>query len=225
MSPARQFGTIRELPSGRYQARYWHLGEHVSAGTTFATKTEARRWLSSVETDLQRGDHIDPRAGSERFGEYARRWLGDRDLRPRTRETYESQLKWILSSFETVRLGEINSPSVRSWYGRMHRAGRSPNTVAKVYRLFGTIMATAVDDGLLRSNPVAIKGAAAEEHHARPVPTFEIVARLADAIEPRFSALVWTAATSALRYSELTALSRAHVDLKRATVRVERALD
>jgi len=48
---------------------------------------------------------------------------------------------------------------------------------------------------------------------------------LADAIEPRFSALVWTAATSALRYSELTALSRAHVDLKRATVRVERALD
>src|SRR5215213_1669096 len=67
VSPARQFGTIRELPSGRYQARYWHLGEHVSAGTTFATKTEARRWLSSVETDLQRGDHIDPRAGSERL--------------------------------------------------------------------------------------------------------------------------------------------------------------
>jgi len=31
----------------------------------------------------------------------------------------------------------------------MHRAGRSPNTVAKVYRLFRTIMATAVDDGLL----------------------------------------------------------------------------
>ena len=29
-------------------------------------------------------------------------------------------------------------------------------------------MSTAVDDGLLRSNPVAIKGAAAEEHHARP---------------------------------------------------------
>ena len=77
---------------------------------------------------------------------------------------------------------------------------------------------------MLRSNPVAIKGAAAEEHHARPVPTFETVARLADAIEPRFCALVWTAATSALRYSELTGLSRVHVDLKRATVRVERAL-
>ena len=106
----------------------------------------------------------------------------------------------------------------------MHKAGRSSNTVAKVYRLFRTIMSTAVDDGLLRSNPVSIKGAAAEEHHARPVPTFEEVARLADAIEPRFSALVWLAATSGLRYSELTALCRSHIDLKRSTVRVERAL-
>ena len=224
MSPARQFGTIRRLPSGRYQARYWHLGEQVSAGTTFATKTEARAWLSSVETDLRRGDHVDPRAGSERFGDYARRWLDERDLRPRTRETYESQLKWILNTFESVRLREIDAASVRSWYGRMHKAGRSPNTVAKVYRLFRTIMSTAVDDGLLRSNPVSIKGAAAEEHHARPVPTFEEVARLADAIEPRFSALVWLAATSGLRYSELTALCRSHIDLKRSTVRVERAL-
>ena len=75
----------------------------------------------------------------------------------------------------------------------MHKAGRSANTVAKVYRLFRTIMSAAVDDGLLRSNPVSIKGAAVEEHHARPVPTFDDVARLSDAIEPRFSALIWTA--------------------------------
>jgi hypothetical protein len=85
-------------------------------------------------------------------------------------------------------------------------------------------MATAVEGGLLRSNPVAVKGAATEEHHARPVPSFEAVALLAEAIEPTFSPLVWTAATSALRYSELTGLSRSHVDLGRSSVRVERAL-
>jgi hypothetical protein len=169
VSPARQFGTIRRRPSRRYLARFWHLGEQVSAGTTFASKTDARAWLSWVETDLRRGDHVDPRAGSERFGDYARRWLDERDLRPRTRETYESQLAWILNTFESVRLRDIDAASVRSWYGRMHKAGRSSNTVAKVYRLFRTIMSTAVDDGLLRSNPVSIKGAAAEERHARPV--------------------------------------------------------
>jgi len=71
VSPARQFGTIRRLPSGRFQARYWHLGDQVSAGTTFTTKTEARAWLASVETDLRRGDFVDPRSGVERFGTYA----------------------------------------------------------------------------------------------------------------------------------------------------------
>ncbi len=96
--------------------------------------------------------------------------------------------------------------------------------MAKVYRLFRTIMATAVDDGLLRTNPVAIKGAATEEQHQRPALTYDDVRRLADEIEPRFRALIWTAATSGLRYSELTGLARAHVDLERSTVRVERAL-
>ena len=36
--------------------------------------------------------------------------------------------------------------------------------------------------------------------------------------------MIWTAATSALRYSELTALSRSHVNLEESSVRVERAL-
>ena len=88
-SPARQFGTIRRLPSGRYQARYWHLGDQVSAGTTFATKTAARAWLSSVETDLRRGDHVDPRAGTERFGTYARRWLDE----PRSPAAHQGHLR------------------------------------------------------------------------------------------------------------------------------------
>jgi hypothetical protein len=50
------------------------------------------------------------------------------------------------------------------------RPHRSPCRGGAVRRLFRTIMTTAVDDGLLRSNPVSIKGAAAEDHHARPVP-------------------------------------------------------
>lgn len=107
MSTARQFGTIRRLPSGHYQARYWHLGDQVSAGTTFTTKTEARAWLASVQTDLRRGDFVDPRSGAERFGIYAQRWLDDRDLRPRTRETYESRLTWILDMFSETRLGVV----------------------------------------------------------------------------------------------------------------------
>ena len=36
---------------------------------------------------------------------------------------------------------------VRTWHGRLAASGLHHNTVAKIYRLFRSIMATAVDDG------------------------------------------------------------------------------
>jgi len=224
MGTTRAFGTIRKLPSNRYQARYWHLGRQVSAGTTFATKADARAWLASVETDLNRGEHFDPSGGRVLFGEYADEWLGARGLRPRTRETYRSQLTHILPTFGRASIGEITPVDVRRWHGSLLESGLSANTTAKVYRLFRTIMSTAVDDGLLRSNPVSIRGAAVERAHERPLVTWDEVGRLADAIEPRFRVLVWTAAISGLRFGELTALDRARVDVDAATLRVDRAL-
>jgi len=225
VSAARQFGTIRKLPSGRFQARYSHLGKQVGAPNTFATKTDARRWLSSVETDLARGDHFDVSAGSVKFGVYAMLWLEERSLRPRTREMYESQLsKWILPDFESASLNDITTSSVRSWRAGLLKTHLSENTVAKIYRLFRTVMETAVEDGLIRANPVKLKGAAKEKVHRRPEVTFRDVVRLAEVIEPCFSALVWTAATSGLRYGELTALRRCDVDLVTGQVQVKRSL-
>jgi integrase len=224
MAKSRTFGTIRTLPSGRLQARYWHLGKQIAAGSSFTTKADARAWLASVETDLKRGDHFDPSGGSELFGAYAAEWLANRALRPRTRETYDSQLRHILSQFGRAELRAIKPGDVRSWHGRLLKSGLSPNTAAKVYRMFRTIMSTAVDDGLIRSNPVGIKGAAAESTVERPMLTWDDIDRLAQAIEPRFSAFVWVAATSALRFGELTGLDRSRVNLKNGTIRVDRAL-
>ena len=45
MARARSFGSIRQLPSGKHQARYWHLGKQIAAEHTSAAKTDARRWL------------------------------------------------------------------------------------------------------------------------------------------------------------------------------------
>lgn len=225
MAAGRQFGTIRKLPSGRFQARYSHLGRQVGAPDTFLTKTDARRWLSSVETDLARGDHFDESVGSVKFEQYALRWLEERALRHRTREMYESQLrKWIFPTFQSVSLKDITTPHVRSWRAGLLKTHLAENTVAKIYRLFRTIMETAVEDGLLRANPVKLKGASKERVHLRPEVTFRDVVRLAEVIESEFSALVWTAATSGLRFGELTALRRFDVDTSTGQLRVLKSL-
>ena len=86
------------------------------------------------------------------------------------------------------------------------------------------MMDTAVDDGLLRVNPVHIKGAAVERSIERPELDWDDVQRVAATIHPRFSALVWVGATSGLRFGELTGLTRRHVNLNERTLRVEQAL-
>ena len=49
----RSYGTVRKLPSGRWQARYRDAaGNRRSALKTFSTKTEAHRFLAGTETDL-----------------------------------------------------------------------------------------------------------------------------------------------------------------------------
>jgi hypothetical protein len=46
-------GTIRKLPSGRWQVRYWSLdGRRVTSRHTFATKIDAHIWLSSAVVEF-----------------------------------------------------------------------------------------------------------------------------------------------------------------------------
>ena len=87
-----------------------------------------------------------------------------------------------------------------------------------------TIMTTAVDDGLLPSNPVHIKGASKERAIERPLLSWDDVAALAVAIHPRFEALVWAAAASGLRFGELSGLTVRHVDIERSEIRVSQSL-
>jgi hypothetical protein len=52
----RQFGSIRQLSSGRFQARYPGPDGLVrTAPKTFATDTDAARWLTMTEAEMIRG--------------------------------------------------------------------------------------------------------------------------------------------------------------------------
>jgi len=224
MGTNSSFGSVRKLPSGRFQVRYFHLGRRISADSTYATKADARAFLAGIETDLKRGNYVDPTAGRITFAEYAGWWIEQRPLRPRTRETYDSQLKHLLAAFGPAQLSAIPSADIRTWHGRLSKSGLHPNTVSKIYRLLRTILTTAVDDGVLPSNPARIRGASKERTVERPLLTWDDVVALAGAIEPRFSALVWTAAASGLRFGELSGLTIRHLDLDRSELRVSQAL-
>ena len=217
------WGSVRRLPSGRYQARYRvDVVTHV-APSTFTTKRDADAYLARVRTDIERGVWVDPEAGKVTLREYATRWLRERpNLRPRTVELYEGELRLhILPALGDVELAQLSSARVRTWHAGMLKGNRpGKTTVAKCYRLLRTIMATALEDGLIGRNPCVLKNAGVERPPERPIATVEEVFALASAIEPRYRVLVLTATFTGLRLGELRALKRRQLDLLHGTVRV-----
>jgi hypothetical protein len=175
----RQLGGIDRLGSGRYRVRVTDeaTGERVSLGT-FITKADAEQALAKAIADQGRGVWVRPDAGAVLLEDYARLWLASRlgrsgaPLRPRVRELYEGELRLhILPSLGRVPVGRLRPAAVRTWYAGLVKDGPGASTASKCYRLLRAILNTAVDDGLLASNPCTIRGAGAENTTERKLPT------------------------------------------------------
>ena len=220
----RRFGSVRKLPSGRWQASYVGVdGTRRSAPDTFRTKTDADRWLASVETDQVRGQWVDDAAGRVPFGDYAQHWLSTHPrLGPRWRETCERNLRLHLGPLKDVPLRDLSPALVREWHSSaLHGAG-GRTSIAQSYRFMRAVLNTAVRDGAIARNPCQIPGAGADRAAERPVATPAEVAALIDAVAARYKAAVALAVWAGLRRGEILALHRDDIDLEAGTVTVRR---
>ncbi len=223
MGKRRQFGTVRKLPSGRWQARYRDpAGRQHTAPVTFATKAEASRYLATVETDVLRGEWIDHRLGRIQFDRWVRQWQETTvNLRPSTRARDESYLRsMILPAFGPVPLSDIDHLFVRAWVADLSASGRSPATVVKAAQILGKIMGAAVDAGLIATSPCERVPLPKIEREEMRFLTPEEVAVLANSIDHRYRAAVLVAAYAGLRAGELFGLRAARVDLLRRRLEI-----
>jgi integrase len=163
-----------------------------SAPETFARRTEAQRYLTLVESQIARGEWIDPARAKVTLGVYAERWIDERaGLRPRTVDLY----RWLLGRHITpwigdVPLGRIDTPLVREWRARLLAQGVSVTMAAKSYRLLRSVLMTAVnEDRILPRNPCQVRGADKEQPKERPVLTTAEIVALADAVPARYRAM------------------------------------
>ena len=220
--PRRRFGSLRQLPSGQWQARYTATnGRKHPAPHTFERKGDATRWLTQMAAEVSRGDWFDPSPGRAPFGDYAEVWVRERDLSETTRERYEGLVRNYLDpAFGSWATAAIRKADVRRWRRERLDSGTGGPNVAKAYRLLRAILNTAVDDGLIHKNPCRIKGAGEDEAAERPVLSLEDVFELSACVPPHHRALVLLATFTSLRFGELASLRRSDVDLAAAQVRV-----
>lgn len=123
---------------------------------TFDRKVDAQRFAATVETDLVRGDWIDPKRGQELFGTWADKWLKTiADRKPKTRESYESIVeRHLRPRYGQMPLAAIDYPMVLAFVSELREAGMAAKTVRNIRDVLRMIFRLAVRSGALKANPV-----------------------------------------------------------------------
>lgn len=191
----RKFRALRRLPSGHWQARLPGPGGELLPGRqTFATKAEASRYLATMETDMARGQWVDPRGSSVLLSDYSVAWLQERTVRgrplaPGTTDTYRHSLEmWILPTLGDLPLDKITPAHVRRWHAHV-RSQTGVTAVRQAYAVLRAVLNTAVADEALHRNPCRIKGAGQGHTPERPLLGLDEVEALIAAMPPELRTL------------------------------------
>jgi integrase len=220
MAGRRHFGNVRKLPSGRYQASYWHGGRRYGASNTFTAKSDALAWLSKIETDIGMGAWVDPAGGRMTVGELAGRWLAANPAkRANTRATDELVIRVHLESIARHRIGSITQPDVQklvsSW-----TLQAAPRSVRRWYSTLRAVFSYAVASDWLARSPCRRIHLPAVTSTRRTNLTTDQVARLAEATDGRYRAMIWLGAVLGWRWEEVAGLRVGALDLLGSTITV-----
>jgi integrase len=225
MAKRREWGRIRKLPSGRWQARYPGPDDVLRpAPETFETRKEAATWLANKQAEIERDDWVDPDATKVLLVDFGNRWLAERELEESTRERYEIAFRLHVVPYLGDRsLADIKEGSIRSWRKALADNKVGQPTRAKAYRVLHAMFNTAVDDRVIKRNPCRIKNGGKEESAERAALSVAEVFAVADAMTPRYRVLVLFGAFTSLRFGELAALQRRDIDVDARSVSVRKS--
>lgn len=206
---------------GRCECAYVVVWRHRGrqASSTHRTFAEAREAKAQRETGERRP------TSRVRVGDYFAEWIKSyagrtsRGFSESTRPEYRRPIEdHVLPRWGTWRLSEVEPADVRELLGELRRTGRSTSYLRKLRAALSTMFATAVEDNLLRVNPVAgVRIPAARDPEqgtggARALTRSELGTLLA-AIEPEWRLFFEFLAHTGLRISEMIGLTWEHLDL------------
>lgn len=143
-------------------------------------------------------------------------------LSDRSRSLYRRAIeKRVIPEWGTWRLGEVEPVDVRRLYGKLRAAELSTSVLRLVRAATSAMFATAVEDGILRSSPVAgvrIPAAPVTEEADEPAKalTKEELRLLLSAVGENWELLFLFLTQTGLRISEALGVNWEHLDLGRS---------
>ena len=186
----------------------------VARKQMFATLDLAREFKGGLAT----GSAMRRPLSSQTVADYFPVWLASyrgrtaRGLEESTRREYDTSFRFHISPLPIarIRLRDLGAPDVRDWLGDLERRGTSPTTIRKAKAALAVMLASAVEDGDLGSNPAAgvryVPSEAAKRRHVkarrRQLTAADVVAIL-NAMPEQWRACCTLLAQSGMRIGEL----------------------
>jgi len=196
------------------------------------TLTEARRLRAAVTADVGRGEYRE--TSRITLGEYAHVWASTyagrtgRGIRAETLADYRRDLEThvIPRLGAHTPLAAIEPRHVKQLAKSISDDGRAPNTVRVVIAPLRALLATAVEEGLIRHNPAAGLRLAGGERKVAPkaLAPEELARLIAETPEGTSRLVVRFLAATGLRAGELAGLIWADVDVPARRVSVARRI-
>lgn len=168
---------------------------------------------------------MDPAAGRVTLREYGEDWRARQHHRPATQARVETMLRLhVYPAFGDRPLSAIRPSQIEAWSKRLADT-LAPATVRGLHRYLSGILAAAVRDRLIPTNPMDGVRQPKQAARKQVVPlSVDEVLRLADAVPDRWRAAVLLAAGTGMRQGEVFGLTVDRIDWLRRTARVDRQL-
>jgi len=221
-------GSVYRTKNGLWRGSYWVTTakglkrRYVSA----KTRQQCSQKLTKAMADRDGGLIFE--AGHLTVGDYLKRWLKDVEdtVRRSTYEGYEYAVRpHIVPALGRIKLKDLTSAHLRSFYRDRLDSGRAPATVHKLHVVLHKALKAAVADGLIPRNAAAgLKLPRITREEIDPL-TEEEARRLLETVRgDRLETLYVLALNTGMRQGELLALKWDDVDLERGVLRVRRTL-
>jgi integrase len=206
---------VKIPPSPRHRRIRWQVryqdGSHERSAGIYPTRPEA----VAAKHAIERGEPplTAPEPELDRtilFGVYATQvwWAAWSLTHARSTRSVKAKVNArILPAFGDLPLNQVDADEISRWTRTLAADGLSPSSIRTYRALLGLILNAAVTDGHLPHAPTLPAPPIGRPARSTGVWLTRVqLDRLADAIEPRYRALVVTAVHTGARWSELVAM-------------------
>lgn len=213
--------TLAERDS-RWKVRY-RKPNGLAGARVFDTKSEAKAFAASVETDKGRGEFIDPRLRRVSFDEWAWRWWATTTkLAPQTRRGYWLMLqKHVVPYFGGQPLGSIDWADVEVFISHLRKT-LGPKKTRDCVSVVSLVMKLAIASGARKDNPTLSHKIPGRKRTVRrqDMLRMEQIETFIDALSDHYRAAGWALVFTGYRPAELCGANVEDLDFLRRRIEV-----